>query len=139
MKHPITTRPFPEVINELLPTMIMSADELAEGVATDYWPATACRRVVVELVWWKDLIEKGPVEQSRTENESEHYLVTELTVSDPSFVQKLSLTKDGRTITLRPSCGGYATSGPAVEQGSVVSAILKGYNDFKDAEASHAK
>lgn len=127
---PAKARAFPPSVGDpVTEKAFVESSTLGNGKALDYWPATACRRVVFELVWWTSLVD----------NDSRAVEHRTLQVSDPSMAQKLSITKDGRTIVLRAACGGYATSGPAAEQAGVLSAVLKGYNDFRDAEAAHEK
>jgi hypothetical protein len=118
---------------QLPPPFVTSAAFFAVNTSKSQWPASACRGVILKVVWWKNLVAargkaNGPAEKA--------YAVQ---VADPNILQLTTLTKDGRTITAGTTCGVYATNKAPADNGSAMSALLKEGAALSQAAQAYAK
>lgn len=89
------------------------------------WPASACRALTLQVVWWRQLhLAYGDPKNPWTKS---------ITVADPRVVQVTRVTKEARVITLGKVCGAYASASAQPDSQSGMEALIAESKALNDA------
>lgn len=92
------------------------------------FPVAACRRVELQITWWKHLQDKPAPS-----------INFPIMVNDSAYVQLIRLPKSG-VVTILPTCGGYSSSTTSTfPANEVFDSIVKQAQAVKDAQDKHNK
>ena len=141
------TRLPPEILNDstgqlILPSGVLPTADYFKSEKDSKWtgtkasvPASACRAVELQLVWWSQLASSVPVDARPAQMRVYHF---PLVVADPAYVQSVTAPTRG-TVTLLPVCGAYANSGAASSEASdSINALFKQIQAIKSAQSTWA-
>ena len=87
---------------------------------TSYWPASACRSVLLQIAHYNGDDEVEPAGAFKS------------IVADPNILQLVSFQKEGRNIVYGTQCGIYATGNP-VTMDPIGELLIKAAADYEKA------
>lgn len=103
----------------------------AKGPHHDF-PYSACRKVVVQVTWWKELAEA--VDRVSPGADPKPRVVSFRTVvADPDFVNVADVRKGG-VITFKPDCGAYVAAAVDTSAGADITAAVNAAQTILAAE-----